>query len=102
MSANSGRGLLENQSSPGAGGGMTTKAQPNPVTRGVIRLESARLADMGERFLNDWKAFERASAPELPNQDPEWLLGYFADELANITAFLFYDGSGSVCGSACF
>jgi hypothetical protein len=52
--------------------------------------------------LGDWKTFEANSAPDSPMQDPEWLRGYFLEDLDNITSYLLYDRSGSLSGSASF
>lgn len=66
------------------------------------RLERICLAAAGEPLLSDWKAFEAKRIPDSPTQDPDWLRGYFLEDLDNITSYLLYDGAGSLCGSASF
>ena len=71
-------------------------------TAQTIRLERASLANPSQVFLSDWKAFEAKSIPDSPTQDPDWVRGYFLEDLDNVTSYLLYDGAGSVCGSASF
>src|ERR1039458_4093077 len=80
---------------------MSNTASATPAVQ-TIRLERASLATPGEPFLRDWKAFEANSTPDSPLQDPDWLRGYFVEDLDKITSYLLYDRLGSVCGCASF
>lgn len=80
---------------------MSNAAIATP-TLGAIRLEQASLGNPSEAFLSAWKEFEQKSAPDNVAQDPDWVRGYFLEDLNNITSYLIYDGGGSVCGSASF
>jgi hypothetical protein len=68
----------------------------------AIRLERIPLATASESLLSEWQAFEANSTPDSPMQDPEWLRGYFLEDLDKIISYLLYDRSGSVSGSASF
>jgi hypothetical protein len=79
-------------------GNIASAAQPVQT----VRLEGASLAAPSESFLSDWKTFEANRLPDSPLQDPDWLRGYFLEDLDRITSYLLYDGSRSVCGGASF
>jgi CelD/BcsL family acetyltransferase involved in cellulose biosynthesis len=83
---------------------MSNAASPaeSAVHAPSIRLERVPLADAREPLLSDWRKFEAARTPDSPMQDPEWLRGYFLEDLDKIMSYLLYDRSGSVSGSASF
>ena len=74
-----------------------------PAVQGeAVRLERVLLATAREPLLREWKAFEANSTPNSPMQDPEWLQGYFLEDLEKLTSFLLYDRADSVSGSVSF
>jgi CelD/BcsL family acetyltransferase involved in cellulose biosynthesis len=83
---------------------MGNKASaPAPAVKGeAIRLERVPLATVREPLLSEWQAFEATNTPDSPTQDPDWLRGYFLEDLDKMTSYLLYNRSGSVSGSASF
>jgi hypothetical protein len=83
---------------------QTANSHPAPATAPQIdqySLQATTLGSASDFLLADWRAFAAQHAQESPIQDPEWLRGYFADELENISTYLLYK-SGRICGSASF
>jgi len=78
---------------------QTANSHPASATRPQIdqySLEVTTLGSAKDFLLADWRAFAARHAQESPMQDPEWLRGYFADELENISTYLLYK-SGRIC-----
>jgi CelD/BcsL family acetyltransferase involved in cellulose biosynthesis len=82
--------------------GNKASAPPLAVKGEAIRLERIPLATASESLLSEWKEFEANSTPDSPTRDPDWLRGYFLEDLDKITSYLLYNRSDSVSGSASF
>jgi hypothetical protein len=67
-----------------------------------VRLERCSLGAANQRFLCGWEKFESGRGPDSPMHDPEWVRGYFLEDLPNITSYLLRDGNDLVCGQASF
>jgi CelD/BcsL family acetyltransferase involved in cellulose biosynthesis len=80
----------------------STLAPAPGATGELIRLERVSLATAPESVLSEWKAFEANSRPDAPTQDPDWLRGYFLEDLDHLSSYILYDTSGSFSGSASF
>ena len=64
-------------------------------------LRQTRLTSAAQSVMNQWLQFEAQNPSDSPMQDPEWIAGYFSEDLDNISTYLLYE-SDSVCGSASF
>lgn len=67
-----------------------------------LRVHRIAVGSADEASLRAWKEFAEASPAEHPSQDPDWVRGYFKEDVPKISTYLVQDASGSVRGSASF
>ena len=65
------------------------------------QLQCVSLADAGASLLSEWQAFRSQTGSDSWVQDPEWLLGYFEGQTANLRLYSLYR-SGSLSGAVPF
>ena len=64
-------------------------------------LRCASLAQADELLVAQWRSFQGQHSPDEPMRDPQWLRGYFYDQVEYLRFYSLYDGD-RLCGLAPF
>ncbi|HTP32844.1 MAG TPA: GNAT family N-acetyltransferase [Candidatus Acidoferrales bacterium] len=78
-----------------------SQAQPTECHRGPYSLRCDSLAQADASLVSQWKSFHAQHSSDEPMLDPEWLHGYFDDQIQNVRFYSLYQ-SGRLSGLAPF
>jgi CelD/BcsL family acetyltransferase involved in cellulose biosynthesis len=72
---------------------LTNAAPPAATEAPAYVLRESPFRALTPAMLDDWRRFETAQPSDSPAQDPEWIRGYFEEDLDHISTYLLYQGS---------